>query len=95
MTAAFVVGIKTAGDFAPVVGSTKADANVTAGDMNGNDQLDIDDVQIALEIANGYRTPSPSELAADPNKDFNITVDDAMAILDQLKKTLADPKVDL
>lgn len=87
MSVAFLLGIKTAGDFEPVVNSTMADANVLAGDMNGNGQVDIDDVRITLEIANGYRTPTPKELAADPNRDYRITADDAMMILEQLKNT--------
>lgn len=95
MSVAFVLGIKTAGEFSPVVSPTMADANVLAGDMNGNGQLDIDDVRVTLEIANGYRTPTPEELAADPNRDFSITAEDAMTILEQLKNTPQAPYVDL
>ena len=95
MTVAFIIGIKTAGDVSPVVSPTMADANVLAGDMNNNGQLDTEDVRIALEIANGYRTPTPSELAADPNRDYTITSDDAMAILDTIKNIPQAPEVKL
>lgn len=95
MSVAFVIGIQTAGEFQPVVSPTMADANVLAGDLNGNGQIDQEDVRIALEIAGGYRSPTPSELAADPNRDFRITADDAMTILDQLKYQPQATNVDL
>jgi len=95
MSVAFLIGIQTAGDVSPVVLPTRADSNVLAGDLNGNGVLDTDDVKLALEIANGYRTPTPSELAADPNHDFVITTDDAMTILEHLKRTPQKLEVDL
>ena len=95
MSVAFALGIETAGDVQPVILPTRADASVLAGDLNGNGKLDLDDVHTALEIADGYRTPTPSELAADPNRDYQITTGDAMAILEQLQRTPAQPHVEL
>lgn len=95
MSAAFMVGIQTAGDVRPVVGSISADGTVIEGDFNGNGQLDIADARIALVLAHGDRTPSPSELAADPNGDFHITLEDAEAILERLERTPGTPRVEL
>jgi hypothetical protein len=95
MSIAFIIGIQTAGDVSPVVLPTQADSSILAGDLNGNGKVDLDDVHRALEIANGYRTPTPAELAADPNHDFLITTDDAIAIVEQIKRTPEKPEVDL
>lgn len=86
MTVAFILGIETAGDLQPVVHETRADNEVVRGDMNGNGSIDEDDVRIALELANGARTPTPAELEADPDQSFSITFDDVTAILDAMKK---------
>ncbi len=95
MSVAFALGIETAGDVQPVILPTRADANVLSGDFNANGQLDLDDVHTALEIADGYRTPTPQELAADPNRDYQITTEDAMSILEQLQRTPQKPHVEL
>lgn len=94
MTAAFLVGIQTAGDFSPV-DATQADGTYTAGDLNGNGYLDIQDARIALELASGYRSPTPDELSADPNQDFVITIDDVFTILERLEHSPSTPKVNL
>jgi hypothetical protein len=80
MTAAFIVGIETAGDVEHVP-MTEASDTAVLGDFNGDGTLSVEDVQIALEIAEGNRTPTPNELAADPNRDFHITIEDAKSIL--------------
>ncbi len=92
---AFVLGIETAGDVQPVVGATHAGDSVVAGDFNGNGVLDINDVKIALELAKGYRYPTPAELAVDPNGDFHITIDDAMTMIDILERQPGQPAVRL
>lgn len=84
MCLAFFVGIETAGEVHPVVTETRAGGAILEGDLNGNDTLDLQDVRIALELAKGYRTPTPAELSADPNRDFQFTVDDAITIIDKL-----------
>jgi len=94
VTVAFVIGIQTAGEFHPVA-STQADGTMTGGDFNTNGHLDIQDARIALELASGYRTPTPDELSADPNHDFDITIDDVFAILEILERTPSTPKVNL
>lgn len=85
MTVAFILGIGTAGEVHPVVSETRAGGAVLLGDLSGNGTIDMDDVKIALELSKGTRTPTPKELAADPNQDFVITLDDAMSILEKLK----------
>ncbi len=94
VTVAFIVGIQTAGDFQPVA-STQADGTLIAGDFNINGHIDVQDARIALELATGYRTPTPEELAADPNRDYDITTEDVLAILDILERTPSTPKVNL
>ncbi len=86
MTVAFALGIQTAGDITPVVSTTLADTADHAGDFNGNGHLDVNDARLALEIASGYRSPTPDELARDPNQDFHITNEDVMTILDKLER---------
>lgn len=86
MTVAFLVGIETAGEVHPVVTGMLAGGVTVEGDLNGNGSLDLQDVRIALELAQGYRTPTPAELSADPNRDFRFTVDDAIAIIDKLQQ---------
>lgn len=95
MSLAFLIGIQTAGDVQPIIAPTSADTSALLGDLNQNGSIDLDDVHIALELANGYRTPTPAELASDPNRDFQFTMEDAMQILEQLKRTPQQPKVDL
>ncbi len=94
VTAAFFVGIQTAGDFHPVA-ATQADGTDTAGDFNGNGHLDVQDARIALELASGYRSPTPDELSNDPNGDFSITTDDVFSILERLERAPSTPKVNL
>lgn len=79
----FSVGIQSAGEVAPFV-PIKAESVVVPGDMNNDGLLDKDDVNIMLEIANGYREASSAQLRADPNQDGSITVSDAMQILSTL-----------
>jgi hypothetical protein len=86
MAIAFVLGIETAGDVRPVVSTTRAGSEVLLGDLEGNGSLSLGDVRIALELAEGKRTPTPAELSADPNHDFRFTVDDALLIIDELER---------
>lgn len=86
MTTAFVLGIQTAGDVRPIVGEIRAGGTVLLGDLNGNNTIDREDAQKALEILKGLRTPTPQELAADPDQNFEITVEDILAILDSMEK---------
>lgn len=94
MTAAFVLGVQTAGDFSTVA-STEADGTGTAGDFNGNGFVDLRDARIAVELASGYRSPTLGELSADPNGDFTITTDDVLSILEALERMPSVPKVHL
>lgn len=94
VTTAFILGIQTAGDFDSVA-TTQADGTVTTGDFNANGSLDIQDARIALELASGYRSPTPSELSVDPNGDFSITTDDVLMILERLERAPSTPKVNL
>lgn len=94
VTAAFALGVQTAGDFHPVA-TTEADGTVADGDFNQNGYVDIRDARIAVELASGYRSPTPDELAADPNGDFTITTDDVLTILERLERIPSTPKVSL
>ncbi len=84
MTVAFILGIQTAGDVQPIVGEIRAGGTVLLGDMNGNSTIDPDDARIAIELTKGLRTPTPEELAADPDQNFVITIEDVSAILDSM-----------
>ncbi len=95
MSLAFVLGIETAGDVQPVINETRAGNMVLDGDLNGNGILDVNDAHIALELAQNYRTPTPQELAADPNQDFRFTVEDAIKILEKLEHQAAKPTTQL
>ncbi len=94
VTAAFIVGIQTAGDFRSVA-TIQADGTDLAGDFNANGNLDIQDARIALELASGYRSPTPQELSADPDRDFSITTQDVFSILERLERAPSTPKVNL
>ncbi len=95
MSLAFAVGIQTAGDVKPVVSPIHAGGAALDGDLNGNGMLDIGDARAAMEIANGYRSPTPDELASDPNHDLQINGDDVLSILDRLERAPQTPRVDL
>ena len=83
VVASFALGIQTAGEVQPVT-LIEAGSISKAGDVNGSGELDLDDVVIILEIAQDYRAATPEQLQADPNKDGQLTVDDALDILMQL-----------
>ncbi len=85
MAIAFIVGIETASDIQPVVRSTNAGGSVLRGDLNGNGALDLSDLRIALELARGDRTPSPKELSADPDQNFQFTIADAISIVSDME----------
>ncbi len=93
-TVAFLVGIQTAGDFHSVT-TIQADGTDVMGDFNGNGLVDIQDARIALELASGFRSPTPQELSADPNRDFSITTADVLSILHRLERSPVTPKIDL
>ena len=95
MSLAFFIGIKTAGDVQPVIDPTKAGSAMIDGDLNGNGIADLDDAELGLKVALGYIPVTPQMLEADPNHDFKITVEDALSILEQLKRTPAQPQVQL
>lgn len=62
----------------------EAGRNDAAGDMNQNGQHDLEDIIIILEATQGYRTLTPIQEASDPNLDGQITVDDALMLLNLL-----------
>lgn len=95
MTAAFALGIKTAGDVDPVINPTRAGSTVIDGDLNANGVLDLGDAELALQVALGYIAVTPEMLEADPNQDFKITAEDAVVILDLLQSSPIQPQVNL
>ncbi|MDD5469477.1 MAG: hypothetical protein PHO92_01615 [Candidatus Peribacteraceae bacterium] len=84
IAASFGLGIYTAGTVQPV-SLIEAGSTEVRGDMNGNGKIDLEDVRLILEVAQGYRTASAEELRADPNDDGMLTVDDAMRLLSQIE----------
>ena len=79
VVASFSAGMRTSGSIQTIEWSSATDA--MRGDMTSDGTVDIDDVIVLLEIAQGYRQPTPDELAADPNADGRIGVDDAIRVL--------------
>lgn len=80
VVSSFALGIRTAGDVETVAPLQAEDMRM-AGDINGDHTVDVRDVLIVLEIAQGYSEAAPEELLADPNGDGQLTVDDAMRML--------------
>jgi hypothetical protein len=93
MTAAFVLGIKTAGDVQPVINPTRAGGTIIDGDLNANGILDAADAELALQVALGYIAVTPQMLEADPDHDFKITIEDSINILDRLQSLPIQPQV--
>ncbi len=79
MCLSFAIGIQTASD--SVVGQTQALGTRMAGDINGDNLVDVLDARMILEIVNGNRVMTASELAGDPNQDSQLTIDDAIELL--------------
>lgn len=80
VAASFVIGIQSAGDVQPIA-LIEAGSPSRAGDLTGDGVTDVRDAIAILEVAQGYKTPTPEELLADPNEDGALTIDDALRIL--------------
>lgn len=80
----FALGIQTAGDI-KAIATLGAEGTELRGDVDGNNRLDIQDVIDILEVARGYKDPTPDQLKADPNHDGSLTIDDALSILHTLR----------
>ncbi len=89
---AFSLGLFSSASVSPVVAPTNASSTVLEGDLNRNGVIDASDAQIALDIARGYKVATPDELAADPNRDYHITADDVMMILEILNRSVGISK---
>lgn len=76
----FAVGIRSAGEVQPITLIEAGSADLT-GDINDDGTVDLQDVRIILEIAQGYREATPEELKTDPDQDGTLTVDDALRLL--------------
>lgn len=83
VVSSFALGIRTAGDVETVAPLQAEDMRM-AGDLDGDLHVDVRDVLIVLEIAQGYSEATPDELLADPNGDGRLTIDDAMRMLRDL-----------
>lgn len=83
IASSFAIGIQTAGDVQPVT-LIEAGSVEQAGDIDGNGSVDIRDVISILEVIQGYESVTPDQLKADPNRDGQLTVDDALRILASL-----------
>jgi hypothetical protein len=79
----FLFGIQTAGDVQPV-SLIQAGGIPFAGDVDGSGIVDMSDVLVILEVAQGYESATTSQLKADPIDDGQLTVEDAISILSKL-----------
>ncbi len=79
----FTIGVQTAGDVQPVR-LIEAGSSQHPGDIDGDGTIGVQDAILVLEITQGYREATPEQLLADPNKDGELTVDDAIRILSLL-----------
>lgn len=79
----FAVGMNTS-DNVRTIASLEAGMPLGDGDADGNGVVDIHDVIELLEVVRGYRETVPQHLIADPNGDGEITVDDALQLLNEL-----------
>lgn len=79
----FVVGTQSVGEVQPFT-LIEAGSTELAGDVDGNGMVDLQDVIRILEISQGYAVATPAELAADPVRDGQLTVDDALRVLSTL-----------
>lgn len=80
VVSSFTLGVKTAGDV-ETVQLSEAGGIVTAGDMNADGLLTVEDAIRILEIAQGYESATAEQLLADPNGDGQLTVEDAIRVL--------------
>ena len=85
MAMSFVLGIQTAGDV-KTVSTTEAVGSQLPGDVNGDSAITAADAHLAIEIAQGKVIATQQMLLADPNGDYSITLDDALAILTALEQ---------
>ncbi|OIO53297.1 hypothetical protein AUJ46_05490 [Candidatus Peregrinibacteria bacterium CG1_02_54_53] len=80
VTAAFLIGIQSAGEVQPIA-LIEAGSVSQRGDLTGDGSTDVQDVITILEVVQGYRQATPDQLLADPNQDGTLTIDDALRIL--------------
>lgn len=83
IVSSFAIGMQTAGDVQPV-SLIEAGGTTLAGDVDGSGVVDLLDVRLILEVAQGYASATSDQLRADPNGDGALTVDDALRILSTL-----------
>ncbi|OGJ57066.1 hypothetical protein A3H22_03815 [Candidatus Peribacteria bacterium RIFCSPLOWO2_12_FULL_55_15] len=83
VVASFALGIHTAGDIAPIA-SLQADGPAREGDMNDDSTVNIQDVIEILEIVRGNTQTTAHHLRVDPNTDGQLTIDDAIHLLQTL-----------
>lgn len=77
--ASFGLGMQTAGDLRAIDSSSATET--LRGDVTGDGTVDARDATLILEISQGYRDATPTELAADPNGNGALSVDDAIRVL--------------
>ncbi|MCF7844516.1 MAG: hypothetical protein K9M03_01660 [Kiritimatiellales bacterium] len=83
VVSSFAIGIQSVGEVQPVT-LIEAGSIQEQGDVDGSGSVDIQDVIDILEIAQGYEVATPAQLRADPNSDGQLTVADALSILETL-----------
>ncbi len=85
----FLIGIQSAGDIKPVLHTEAQPASVlshtpTEGDIDGDGQVTLQDVVDLLQMIQRTRPLTQQSIAADPDHDGELTVSDAIAIIDRL-----------
>ena len=83
VVASFALGIHTAGDVAPIA-SLQASGPAREGDMNNDGAVNIEDVIEVLEVVRGQKKATAHHLRVDPNTDGQLTIDDALTLLQTL-----------
>ena len=80
---AFSLGMHSAGNVQPV-SLIEAGSTQQRGDINGDGFVDLGDVKLILEISQGYKEATVDQVKADPNKDGELTVDDAIRVISSI-----------
>ncbi len=85
----FLIGIQSAGDVKPVLHTEAQQANLLQqlpldGDIDGDGKVTLQDEMNILQMIQGTRKITEQALATDPDHNGQLTVSDAIVILDRL-----------
>lgn len=83
VVASFSLGVSLTGNV-HTIDETSATDTTIEGDVTDDGVIDLQDVIAILEVSQGYRTPTTTELLRDPSGNGTLTVDDALRLLRDL-----------